>query len=72
MASPRTGAGHDNERAVLDRATTRWERGASLVEYALLVALITIVCLAALQSFGDENDGLIQGSTDEIVQAGGG
>ncbi|HEX7096056.1 MAG TPA: Flp family type IVb pilin [Acidimicrobiales bacterium] len=28
------------------------ERGASLVEYALLVALIALVCFAALQTLG--------------------
>jgi pilus assembly protein Flp/PilA len=30
------------------------ERGASLVEYALLVALIALVCVAAVGFFGDE------------------
>lgn len=30
------------------------ERGASLVEYALLVALIAIVCIIALRFLGDE------------------
>ncbi|MFP5256579.1 MAG: Flp family type IVb pilin [Acidimicrobiia bacterium] len=30
------------------------ERGASLVEYALLVALIAIVCIIAIQFLGDE------------------
>ena len=29
------------------------ERGASLVEYALLVALIAIVCIIAVQILGD-------------------
>ena len=29
------------------------ERGASLVEYALLVALIAVVCIIALQFLGD-------------------
>ena len=28
------------------------ERGASLVEYALLVALIAVVCLLAIQTLG--------------------
>jgi pilus assembly protein Flp/PilA len=31
----------------------RSERGASLVEYALLVALIAVVCIIALQFLGD-------------------
>jgi pilus assembly protein Flp/PilA len=34
------------------RAHVRDERGASLVEYALLVALIAIVCIAAITLLG--------------------
>jgi len=34
------------------RAKTRSERAASLVEYALLVALIGIVCVAAVTTLG--------------------
>ncbi|MCH7788203.1 MAG: Flp family type IVb pilin [Acidobacteria bacterium] len=35
------------------------ERGASLVEYALLVALIAVVCIAAVQALGGAaNDSL--------------
>jgi pilus assembly protein Flp/PilA len=30
------------------------ERGASLVEYALLVALIAVVCIAAITFLGEE------------------
>jgi len=30
------------------------ERGASLVEYALLVALIALICIAAVGFLGDE------------------
>ena len=30
------------------------ERGASLVEYALLVALIAVVCIAAVTTLGEE------------------
>ncbi len=29
------------------------ERGATLVEYALLVALIAVVCIAAISALGD-------------------
>ena len=32
------------------------ERGASLVEYALLVALIAVVCIVAIQFLGKEAD----------------
>ena len=35
------------------RARFDEERGASLVEYALLVALIAVVCIAAIQVLGD-------------------
>ncbi|MEY2460151.1 MAG: pilus assembly protein Flp/PilA [Acidimicrobiaceae bacterium] len=35
------------------RAHAKDERGASLVEYALLVALIAIVCLAAITLLGN-------------------
>ena len=34
------------------RARTRSERGASLVEYALLLALIAVVCIVAITSLG--------------------
>jgi pilus assembly protein Flp/PilA len=33
-------------------ASHRGERGASLVEYALLVALIAVVCVAAVTAMG--------------------
>ena len=34
------------------RAKTDSERGASLVEYALLLALIAVICIVALQFLG--------------------
>ncbi len=34
------------------RAQAKTERGASLVEYALLVALIAVVCIAAVTLMG--------------------
>jgi pilus assembly protein Flp/PilA len=37
---------------VLSRAKT--ERGASLVEYALLVALIAVVCIVAVTTLGQK------------------
>ena len=36
------------------RAALAGDRGASLVEYAFLVALIAIVCLAAVAVFGED------------------
>lgn len=38
--------------AVRSRLLTDDERGASLIEYALLVALIAIVCVVAVTFFG--------------------
>jgi pilus assembly protein Flp/PilA len=35
------------------RARAKDERGASLVEYALLVALIAVVCIAAITLLGN-------------------
>ena len=34
------------------------ERGAGLVEYALLVALIVLVCIAAVQLLGNSTQGI--------------
>ena len=39
------------------QAQTRSERGASLVEYALLVALIAVVCIAAVTALGGRAKG---------------
>ncbi len=36
------------------KAHTKTERGASLVEYALLVALIAVVCIGAITFLGQE------------------
>ena len=36
------------------KAHTKSERGAAMVEYALLVALIAIVAIAAVQVLGDQ------------------
>ena len=33
---------------------TKTERGAALVEYALLLALISVVCIVALQGLGGQ------------------
>ena len=47
----------------------RDDRGASVVEYALLLALILVVCLGVLTTFGDENGGLVNGSASSIASA---
>ncbi len=48
------------------------ERGASLVEYVLLMSLIVLVCLASVTAFGDGVSGNVDGSASRIVTAGGG
>ena len=48
------------------------ERGASLIEYSLLLALITVACLGALNYFGQENGGSVNRSACEVVEATGG
>lgn len=39
------------------KAQAKTERGASLVEYALLVALIAVVCIAAVSFIGTSASG---------------
>ena len=42
-----------NTLAIWLKAQTKDERGAAMVEYALLLALIAIVAIAALSALGD-------------------
>ena len=44
----------------------RSERGASLVEYALLVALIAVVCIAAVTTLGKSASSMFQTVGDSI------
>ncbi|MEL7159044.1 MAG: Flp family type IVb pilin [Actinomycetota bacterium] len=50
----------------------RWagQRGASLVEYALLVALIALVTMAALQVLGGTIDSTLDNGASELQDAG--
>jgi pilus assembly protein Flp/PilA len=48
------------------RAHLRDERGASLVEYALLVALIAIVCIAAITLLGSNSSAKFSTVADSI------
>lgn len=45
----------------------RGDAGASLVEYALLLALIAFVCIAAVGYFGSGNAGSLNDSSQSIV-----
>jgi Flp pilus assembly pilin Flp len=51
-------------KQLMARARSRaCDRGASLVEYALMVALITVVCIGAVTQLGGEsNDGVQRGA----------
>jgi len=58
---------HDEQ---VDQGTSK-QRGASLVEYALLLALIAIVCLSALAYFGNGSGNSLKASCNKITAAGG-
>jgi pilus assembly protein Flp/PilA len=51
---------------IVDTEQRRSERGASLVEYALLLALIAIVCVVAVTAVGTNLSGSYDSSTDSI------
>ena len=42
------------------------ERGASMVEYALLVALIAVVCIVAIRAIGRSASSSFQSSSDAL------
>jgi pilus assembly protein Flp/PilA len=50
-----------NRFATFVRAKVRSERGASLVEYALLVALIAVVCIVAVSFLGSKASSTFSG-----------
>ena len=52
------------------RAHIRNERGAALVEYALLLALIAVVCIIALTTLGDEASSKFSDVGNSIAAAG--
>ena len=50
----------------------RSERGAALVEYALLLALIAVVCIVALTTLGGQASTKFSSVGNSIANAGGG
>ena len=48
---------------------TKTERGASLVEYALLLALIAVVCIVALQGLGTDAKDKFEDVGNSIAKA---
>lgn len=53
-----------DERAGHRRA--RGERGAGFVEYALLVALITLVCLVAVVTLGQDTSARVEDTASRV------
>lgn len=51
------------------RALLRNDSGQDLLEYALLVALIALVCVAVIGTTGDGVQTIFQGITDELTAA---
>lgn len=45
----------------------RRDRGAGLVEYGLLIALIALICFAAVSFFGGETSGSFSNTADSIA-----
>ena len=51
--------------------TIRDEEGATMIEYALMLALIAIVCFGAVQLVGTNTGNLYNNSADQIQTATG-
>ncbi len=48
------------------RTKARTERGATLVEYALLVALIAVVCIVAITGLGNKVSGSFNSTAGKL------
>lgn len=60
----------DHQLSVPDRdQRARRDRGASLVEYALLLALIVVVCIGAMTAFGTATSGSVSRSGNSVANA---
>lgn len=49
----------------------RDDRGAGLVEYVLMISLITLVCIAAVGYFQEATRGSFDSSASAVQEAGG-
>jgi len=58
-------------RYLVARVSVENERGASLVEYALLVGLIAIVCLVAIAFLGGSTSSRFSNVGSQVGGAGG-
>ena len=64
--SDRDPAGAEPQRRARSPHRSRGERGATLVEYALLVALLAVTTIASLQLLQDGAENTAQSSADRI------
>lgn len=55
-----------------DQVTVSGDRGAALVEYLLLVALIAVVCLAAVTILGESASSSLTSTASTVNSASGG
>ena len=55
--------------AWMRRSIRAKERGASLVEYALLIALIAVVCVGAVTYFGQETGSALEDTAVAVQDA---
>jgi pilus assembly protein Flp/PilA len=55
-----------------DQVTVSGDRGAALVEYLLLVALIAVVCLAAVTLLGESASSSLTSTASTVDSASGG
>ncbi len=62
---------HKDIITYLQARFTKSERGAALVEYALLLALIAVVCIVALTTLGGQASSKFDEVGDSIAAAGG-
>ncbi len=62
---------HTEFLSYLQARFTKTERGAALVEYALLLALIAVVCIVALTTLGNQASEKFTDVGNSIAAAGG-
>ncbi len=55
-----------NDKNVIDNKSKKKEKGASLIEYALLVALIAVVCITAITVVGGRASASFDNISDQL------
>jgi Flp pilus assembly pilin Flp len=63
-------ARRDSARAALHKFLTR-EHGVSIVEYALLLALLSLVCVVAIRTLGMSLSGCFTYASSRVTTAAG-